>query len=209
MGGRLTQCLTGSITPLLPIFKSLLQASGSRSEPLTARSSRSSASSSSSSRCGKPTLKISVYYTRALTHLDAQALHLKDSNIEGSLHHTAGHCHVHGHTSTLHHHHPARRERSHYASDASHHRPFPPGVTITASRPSILHVLSNFMDRTIETLPCQFAGDEEKRRGMTSGKGVLIGVCGPASLAEDTRRAIGSLDEGKRQSVGGLEVVEE
>ncbi|THH32211.1 hypothetical protein EUX98_g1990 [Antrodiella citrinella] len=194
-----------SITPLLPLFTSLLQASGSAASNEDRPSGTSTPSSMS--RRAKPTLKISVYYTRAITHLDAQALQIKDgSPLRGP---------EKMYNSHLDERHATKRADGCHVEHSNgdiHGGPlsgFPPGLSVHASRPQTPRVLSTFLDRTIETLPEYACDDEEQATRRSSGTGVVVGVCGPTALADDARRAIRNVDGRKRKSVGGIELVEE
>lgn len=207
--------VSGAITPLLPVFTALLRASGSASEGSGPPSSRSSASSSSHKK-NKPTLKITVYYTRAITYLDAQALRLKEGSKAFGARNWIGSPPMspNVYTNNMDDRTAVRRER-HRSSrmvntgddGEARHTAFPPGLSVHASRPHLPYILNNFMDRTIDVLPGRHFGDESKNAVL--GSGVLIGVCGPTSLADDARLAVGGLDEAKRKAVGGIEVVEE
>ena len=210
------QYFVGAITPLLPVFTALLQASGSASEDSGPHSSRSSASSSSHKK-NKPTLKITVFYTRAITYLDAQALRLKEGSKVTAARNRIGTPSMSPdvYTTNMDDRTAVRRERHRSSgmantgeSGESRQTAFPPGLSVHASRPHLPYILNNFMDRTIDVLPGCNLGDEGKKNPV-AGNGVLIGVCGPTSLADDARLAVGGLDEAKRKAVGGIEVVEE
>ncbi|EIN12070.1 hypothetical protein PUNSTDRAFT_119206 [Punctularia strigosozonata HHB-11173 SS5] len=76
----------------------------------------------------------------------------------------------------------------------------PCGLSLQPGRPRTAAILTSLMDR------------------MTSGKqgaetkalsGVIVGVCGPASLGEVVRNSIGTLDATAMKSVGGVEIHEE
>jgi len=39
--------------------------------------------------------------------------------------------------------------------------------------------------------------------------GLIVGVCGPSGLSEETRKAVRAIDADRFRKVGGIEVVEE
>jgi ferric-chelate reductase len=70
-----------------------------------------------------------------------------------------------------------------------------PNITLTPGRPNIPVILSNAVVQTcsVTTVPSKF----------------VVGVCGPVSLGEQVRKAVGEVDSPTRDAVGGLELCEE
>jgi len=71
----------------------------------------------------------------------------------------------------------------------------PPNITLTPGRPRIDTILDNMVDRTCSAVE------------RTSG--FFVGACGPVSLGEQVRSAVGRVDSGRRKAVGGVELCEE
>lgn len=71
-----------------------------------------------------------------------------------------------------------------------------PNIVIKASRPKIARILESVIEKT-----CASSQDRPH--------GVFIGACGPVGLAEQARSAVGSIDIGRAEAVGGLELCEE
>ncbi|TCD61297.1 hypothetical protein EIP91_008665 [Steccherinum ochraceum] len=133
-----------AIMPLLPVFTSLLQSSGSASEDLTTyRPSSYSTHSSSSHTPNKPTLKISVYYTRAITRLDAKAIRMGDNTTQRRIGATTNN---NTHASSVDQWAASQKEQRHRTpgnTDGAHEDgegtmpTFPPGLTVHAARPRL------------------------------------------------------------------------
>ncbi|KAL4080085.1 ferric reductase like transmembrane component-domain-containing protein [Scleroderma yunnanense] len=70
----------------------------------------------------------------------------------------------------------------------------PPGITLEPGRPKIPKLLDDVVTSAWHV------------GGVT---GVFIGVCGPASLAEDVAGVVRTFDSYKKQAVGGIELHEE
>lgn len=137
-----------------------------------------------------PQLKISVFYTRAPTHQDEQALRKfrpSEDPTGGQNQHLSAYKDV-----------PLGDDRP----------VLPPGITIHSGRPHLPKILDEFLDCT---LSCTSKGKDPEKASISRGEasGVVVGVCGPLCLAEDVRKATGGVDEGKRSNVGGIEMVEE
>ncbi|KAH8088905.1 ferric reductase like transmembrane component-domain-containing protein [Cristinia sonorae] len=195
-----------SVTPLLPVFTSLLQSSGSATEDLTTYRPSATAAPASASRFTKPTLKISVYYTRAVTYLDACALPMDDQECSPRKGSRTTPFTYAGPTDQR----VATKRERHRESVREDHTPtFPLGLTVHPSRPWIPYALANFADETSNALPDREAKVEEGSGCKVMGRGIVVGVCGPPALADDVRRAVGCMDEGKRRAVGGVDFVEE
>lgn len=75
------------------------------------------------------------------------------------------------------------------------------GITMTAGRPRIQSVLDTAIGRAVSL----GAGAKDTQRIS----GVVVGVCGPASLGDDVSAAISRVDPARRDQVGGIEVYEE
>ncbi|OBZ77685.1 Ferric reductase transmembrane component 3 [Grifola frondosa] len=73
----------------------------------------------------------------------------------------------------------------------------PPGLTISAGRPRMQKMLESVVDRS----SALFSHGRERRRGTGALTGVIVGVCGPAGLGEDVRRAVGGFDPKRRSTV--------
>lgn len=71
----------------------------------------------------------------------------------------------------------------------------PPSIVLTPGRPRIQAVLDTTVDQTTTS--------------VTKPSGFLVGVCGPVSLGEQVRSAVGKIDSGRREAVGGVELCEE
>jgi len=71
----------------------------------------------------------------------------------------------------------------------------PPNITLTPSRPKINTILDSMVERTCSV--------------VHKPTGVFVGTCGPVSLAEQVRSAVGQVNCSRRQAVGGLELCEE
>lgn len=71
----------------------------------------------------------------------------------------------------------------------------PPNIVLTPGRPRIPAVLDNLIDHTTTT--------------VSKPSGFLVGVCGPVSLGEQVRSAVGKISSGRREAVGGVELCEE
>lgn len=76
----------------------------------------------------------------------------------------------------------------------------PPNMHLHPGRPHIKNLLNEFVDRT-KALPLPTQKDELC--------GLVVGACGPASLLESVKEAERGLSVKKRDSVGGVEIVEE
>ncbi|KAI0081357.1 hypothetical protein K474DRAFT_1588111 [Panus rudis PR-1116 ss-1] len=88
---------------------------------------------------------------------------------------------------------------------------FPPGLSLQPGRPKLSHLLEEVIDRTTARLPDEKAGDsgEGRQKTFSDANGVVLAVCGPGALAEDCRRAVGSIERWKKEAVGSVELVEE
>ncbi|KAH9944644.1 iron reductase [Amylocystis lapponica] len=77
----------------------------------------------------------------------------------------------------------------------------PAGLTLYPGRPHVAARLVDVVDRTLATPPLCESG--------TRHRGVFVGVCGPLSLGESVRRALGDVGAERRKRVGGVELHEE
>ncbi|TBU28196.1 incomplete iron reductase [Dichomitus squalens] len=84
-------------------------------------------------------------------------------------------------------------------------RALPPGLTLSPARPKLGKVLSGVVDRAAAL----FSGGHERRRGGGGLTGVIVGVCGPAGLGDDVRKAVAGFDPKRRKTIGGIELHEE
>lgn len=80
----------------------------------------------------------------------------------------------------------------------------PRGLNLASGRACLPPILSEFVDRTMITLSQDTGG-----AGRIQGHGVIVGACGPSSLADDARQAIAALGENERQDIGGVELHDE
>jgi ferric-chelate reductase len=71
----------------------------------------------------------------------------------------------------------------------------PPNIVLTPGRPRILNILNEAVDRTRALAPDR--------------SGLFVGVCGPVSLGEQVRQAVGEIDADSRETIGGVELCEE
>jgi ferric-chelate reductase len=80
----------------------------------------------------------------------------------------------------------------------------PPNITIMPGRPRFSTILDSVVDRS-----CALYSSGVESRVSDKLTGVVVGVCGPGGLAEDLRKAIGSIDPRRYKAVGGVELCEE
>jgi len=76
-----------------------------------------------------------------------------------------------------------------------------PTLTLSPGRPKIGRIIEGVMGKIVRLGAS--AKDDERNTG------VIVGVCGPAQLADDVSAEVGKLDEGRREKVGGVDLVEE
>jgi ferric-chelate reductase len=76
----------------------------------------------------------------------------------------------------------------------------PSGLSLHVGRPMIGDILESLATRMIT---------DKARTGCDALSGVIVGVCGPTSLGEEVRDAIGCLDVAIAKAVGGVELHEE
>ena len=74
-----------------------------------------------------------------------------------------------------------------------------PGLSLTPGRPRIGKALHSIISQTILS-----AKGED-----VAARGVIVGVCGPGSLGDESARAIGQIDSSSRKAVGGVELNQE
>ncbi|KAJ7220513.1 hypothetical protein GGX14DRAFT_431088 [Mycena pura] len=77
-----------------------------------------------------------------------------------------------------------------------------PNLSLSPGRPRLVTMLENSISRTVK-LGAAGGKDEERITGM------LVGVCGPTSLADGVAEAISQIEPLRRDQVGGVEVHEE
>lgn len=81
----------------------------------------------------------------------------------------------------------------------------PPQLTITPGRPRISSVIDSAIDHA-----CKLFTPSGREHHVSDGlSGLLVGVCGPLGLGEETRKAIRAINANRFRKVGGIEVVEE
>lgn len=81
----------------------------------------------------------------------------------------------------------------------------PPQLTIAPGRPRIASVIDSAIDHACKL----FTPSVQEHRASDKLSGILIGVCGPSGLDEETRKAVRAIDANRFQKVGGIEVVSE
>ena len=87
------------------------------------------------------------------------------------------------------------------------HFPFGPGtqfhlhLSLSPGRPHINHVLESVIDKTVAL----GAGSKDDIKNS----GVVVGVCGPVSLADSVSKEASKVDSSRRDQVGGVDLVEE
>ena len=84
-------------------------------------------------------------------------------------------------------------------------RALPPGITLSPARPKLDRILAGLVDRAAAL----FSGGYERTRGGSGLTGVVVGVCGPLSLAHGVRKAVAEFDPARRKTIGGIELHEE
>ncbi|GAA5914295.1 hypothetical protein JCM8208_006304 [Rhodotorula glutinis] len=72
--------------------------------------------------------------------------------------------------------------------------PIPQSV-LSIGRPSLPAILGVVTDEVMASV---------QRRGLLRGAGIVVGACGPKSLARDVRGVVGAVQEGKAVAVGGI-----
>ncbi|TFK47318.1 hypothetical protein OE88DRAFT_1738613 [Heliocybe sulcata] len=77
----------------------------------------------------------------------------------------------------------------------------PPGLTLLPGRPRVPKLLDAVLDCTMSIA----FGSKNK----TELSGVVVGVCGPAGLGKDARRAVDTVDPRRRKAVRGVELHQE
>lgn len=83
----------------------------------------------------------------------------------------------------------------------AHQEYFPPGLTLSPGRPRI----ATFIEFAIQGAIAQSPMSSSKG----SLTGLVLGVCGPMSLADDVAKAVSAVDPIQRDKVGGIEICEE
>ncbi|KAH9482731.1 Ferric/cupric reductase transmembrane component B [Psilocybe cubensis] len=77
----------------------------------------------------------------------------------------------------------------------------PPGITLSPGRPRIV----NFINLTLQRIIALRSSSQNDVK-LT---GLIIGVCGPLSLADDVAKAVSNAEVSQRDHAGGIEVSEE
>lgn len=81
----------------------------------------------------------------------------------------------------------------------------PPQLTITPGRPKLASVIDSTIDHACKL----FTPSGLEHRASDKLSGLVVGVCGPLGLGEETRKAVRAIDADRSWKVGGIEVVEE
>ncbi|KAJ7600626.1 hypothetical protein C8J56DRAFT_1019736 [Mycena floridula] len=76
-----------------------------------------------------------------------------------------------------------------------------PRLTLSPGRPKTGRILEGVMGKIVRL----GAGVKDDERNT----GVIVGVCGPVEMADEVSAEVGKLDEGRREKVGGVDLVEE
>ena len=77
----------------------------------------------------------------------------------------------------------------------------PPGITLSTARPNFPKVLDGAIQHAVSLR--SGVKDEERITGM------VVGVCGPVSMADDVSKAVSAVVPARRDQVGGIEICEE
>lgn len=77
----------------------------------------------------------------------------------------------------------------------------PPGITLSTARPNFPKVLDSAIQHAVSLR--SGVKDEERITGM------VVGVCGPVSMADDVSKAVSAVVPARRDQVGGIEICEE
>lgn len=77
----------------------------------------------------------------------------------------------------------------------------PPGLTLLPGRPRPAKLLEAVLDCTMSVT---FGG-----KNQTALSGIVVGVCGPAGLGKDARKAVDTVDPRRRKAVRGVELHQE
>ncbi|KAF7324746.1 Ferric reductase transmembrane component 5 [Mycena kentingensis (nom. inval.)] len=72
-----------------------------------------------------------------------------------------------------------------------------PWLALNPGRPGLVNAMEGLIGRATSGSP------------RSSVCGLLVGVCGPMSLADDVRKSVNIVDPGLRDKIGGIEVAEE
>ncbi|TFK37001.1 hypothetical protein BDQ12DRAFT_608543 [Crucibulum laeve] len=75
------------------------------------------------------------------------------------------------------------------------------GLTLAPGRPRIAKVLESAISRAVS-----LGAGVKDTVGIT---GLVVGVCGPVSIADDVAKAVGAIEPLRRDQVGGIEIHEE
>lgn len=79
--------------------------------------------------------------------------------------------------------------------------PYHPKLTLSPGRPKIGQIVEGVMGKIVRL------GSGVKDNEKVTG--VAVSVCGPMEMADEVSAEVGKLDEGRRDRVGGVEVIEE
>ena len=81
----------------------------------------------------------------------------------------------------------------------------PPGLTLSPARPKLGMNLQGVIDRASSS----FTGDKSRTSDNETPTGIIVGVCGPAGLGKDVRKAVANVSAESRKKIGGVELHEE
>jgi hypothetical protein len=107
-----------------------------------------------------------------------------------------------------------RREPASPVSPASSSSPseqvhLPPGMTLAPGRPRLQKFIEGALQRAV-TLGGVGASRHNRIKDEQLGlSGLVVGVCGPVSLADDVATAVAGVEPLRRDQIGGIEVCEE
>ncbi|PPR00684.1 hypothetical protein CVT24_000972 [Panaeolus cyanescens] len=87
---------------------------------------------------------------------------------------------------------------------------FPGGLSCAPGRPKVGKVLEGAISRAVALSPSALGKPgAEKGKDDAGMRGMIVGVCGPVSLADEVAAAVGTIEPLRRDQVGGVELHEE
>lgn len=81
----------------------------------------------------------------------------------------------------------------------------PPQLIITPGRPRLASVIDSAVDYACKL----FTPSGQEHHASDKLSGLLVAVCGPSGLGEESRKAVRAIDAKRFLRVGGIEVIEE
>lgn len=87
---------------------------------------------------------------------------------------------------------------------------FPDGLSCAPGRPKVEKILEGAISRAVALSPSALGRPgAEKGKDDAGMRGMIVGVCGPLSLADEVVTAVGTIEPLRRDQVGGVEIHEE